>query len=163
MSNATLIAPQDALPDVTVQVKTEDAIDEVSLKEWARGRKIVLFAVPGAFTPTCAVRHLPDFVTQKKALEAKGVEAIGCLAVNDVFVMDAWGRASDAEGITMMADASGKAAQALGIFVVDAPVLGNIRAGRMALVADDGVVSHVFMEESGAYEVSSPAHILKNL
>ena len=163
MSNAALISAQDHLPDVNVHIKSDGQIDTVSLKEWAAGRKVVLFAVPGAFTPTCSARHLPDFVTELEALKSKGIDAVACLSVNDAHVMDAWGQASNADGIDMLADPLGEASSALGIFVVNAPALGNTRAARMALIADDGVVSHVFMEEPGAYEVSSPAHIMKNI
>ena len=163
MTNASLIAAQDQLPDVNIHIKSDGQIDTVSLKEWAAGRKIVLFAVPGAFTPTCSAKHLPEYVVECDALKAKGVDAIACLSVNDAHVMDAWGQANNVNGIEMMADPLGEASQALGIFVVNAPALGNTRAARMALIADDGVVTHVFMEEPGVYEVSSPAHVMANL
>ena len=163
MTNASLIAAQDNLPDVNIHIKEDGKIDTVSLKDWAAGRKVVLFAVPGAFTPTCSARHLPDFIAGSDALKGKGIDAIGCLSVNDAHVMEAWSSANGAEGIEMLADPLGEASKALGIFVVNAPALGNTRAARMALVADNGVVSHVFMEEPGAYEVSSPAHIISNI
>jgi peroxiredoxin len=163
MYDATPITPQDKLPDIQVYMKVEDDIDGISLAEWAESRKVVLFAVPGAFTPTCAVRHLPEYVNDLEALKAKGVDAVGCLAVNDVFVMHAWAEASQATGIDMFADPLGDAAKALGIYTLNAPPLGNTRAARMALIADDGVVSHIFIEEDGAYEVSSSAHIMKHL
>ena len=163
MTNASLIKAQDNFPDVAIHIKPDDQIDTLSLKAWGAGRKVVLFAVPGAFTPTCSARHLPDFVAHLDDLKAKGVDAVGCLAVNDAHVMAAWSAANDASSIDMLADPLGDAASALGIFVVNAPALGNTRAARMALIADDGVVSHVFMEEPGAYEVSSPKHIMSHL
>ena len=163
MTNASLIAAHDHLPDVDIHIKTDGQIDTVSLQSWAAGKKVVLFSVPGAFTPTCSARHLPDFVADCDALKDKGVDAIACVAVNDAHVMAAWGDANDASGIDMMADPLGTLSQALGIFVVNAPALGNTRAARMALIADDGVVSHVFMEEPGVYDVSSPQHIMANL
>ncbi len=163
MSNADLIKTNDNLPDVNIHIKPDDQIDIISLKEWGAGRKVVLFAVPGAFTPTCSARHMPDFVDHLDDMKAKGVDAVGCISVNDAHVMKAWAAASDATGIDMLADPLGEAAAALGIYVVNAPALGYTRAARMALIADDGVVSHVFMEEPGAYDVSSPAHIMSHL
>ena len=163
MTNATLIAVNDHLPDVAFHLKTDGQIDTISLKSWGAGRKIVIFAVPGAFTPTCSARHLPDFVAERDALKAKGIDAVACLAVNDAHVMTAWAEANDVVDIDMMADPLGTVSQALGIFVVNAPNLGYTRAARMALIADDGVISHVFMEEPGAYEVSTPQHIMENL
>ena len=163
MPNASLIAVGDQLPEVNVQIKTAGEIETVTLAEWAGDRKVIVFAVPGAFTPTCSARHLPEFVAESDALKAKGIDDIACLSVNDAFVMSAWGDANDASSITMMADPLGGLSQALGIFVVNAPTLGNTRAARMALVADKGVVTHVFMEEPGVYKVSSPSHIMAQL
>jgi peroxiredoxin len=163
MSNSKLIAAKDKLPDVQVFMNKDGDVEGLSLAEWAKGRKVVLFAVPGAFTPTCAVRHLPEYVNDYDSLKGKGVDAVGCLAVNDVFVMKAWADASKAESIDMMADPLGEASKALGIFMVNVPALGNTRAARMALIADDGAVTHVFVEEPGAYEVSAPAHVMKHL
>jgi peroxiredoxin len=158
------ISVQDTLPDAIFYLKDEEGLHEMSLSSWAKGRKVVLIAVPGAFTPTCSARHLPSFLDHFDALKEKGVDAIGCLAVNDAHVMKAWGDASSAGGkIDMLADPEAKVAEALGIAVVKTPVLGNTRAGRMALIAEDGVVTHMFMEEPGAYEVSSAEHVLKHL
>lgn len=157
------IAPNASLPDLSVKIKTEGGIEDLSLNAWGAGRRVVLFAVPGAFTPTCSAQHLPDFVASLDALRAKGIEAVGCLAVNDVFVMSAWGEANKASGITMMADPSGAVAQALGILKVNTESLGNTRATRMALIAEDSIVRHVFIEEPGAYDVSSPSHIMKSI
>lgn len=158
------ISANDSLPNTPVHHKTDKDIDTMSLADWSKGRKVVLFALPGAFTPTCSVKHLPSFVEHADAIKAKGVDAIGCLSVNDAYVMDAWGKANDADGVVdMFADPLGQTAEALGIAVVKTPILGNTRAGRMALIAEDGVVTHMFMEEPGVYEVSSPEHILKHL
>ena len=154
----------DTLPDTLIHIKTDNGIEETSLKDWSQGRKVVLIAVPGAFTPTCSARHLPGFVDMAATFHDKGVEAIGCLAVNDAHVMQAWGRHSNADGkIDMLADAEGKAADAMGMLVVNTPVLGNMRAGRLALIAEDGVVTHVFIEEPRAFEISSAEHVLKHL
>ena len=158
------ISAQDTLPDAMFYHKDDEGLQEMNLLSWAKGRKVVLIAVPGAFTPTCSARHLPSFIDHFDARKAKGVDAIGCLAVNDAHVMKAWGDASAASGkIDMLADPEAKLADALGIAVVNTPVLGNTRAGRMALIAEDGVVTHMFMEEPGAYEVSSAEHVLKHL
>jgi len=154
----------ETLPDTLIHIKTDEGIKETSLKDWGHGRKVVLIAVPGAFTPTCSARHLPGFVDMAASFHDKGVDAIGCLAVNDAHVMQAWGRDSNAEGsIDMLADPEGMAADAMGILVVKTPVLGNTRAGRMALIAADSVVTHVFIEEPGAFEISSAEHVLKHL
>jgi len=158
------ITTGETLPDTLIHIKTDDGIEETSLKDWSRGRKVVLIAVPGAFTPTCSARHLPGFVDMAASFFGKGVDAIGCLAVNDAHVMHAWGRDSGADGkIDMLADPEGKAADAMGMLVVNTPVLGNTRAGRLALIAEDGVVTHVFIEEPGAFEISSAEHVLKHL
>ncbi|XDZ65079.1 peroxiredoxin [Alphaproteobacteria bacterium LSUCC0684] len=158
------ISAGETLPDTLIHIKTDEGIKETSLKDWGQGRKVVLIAVPGAFTPTCSARHLPGFVEMAVSFHDKGVDAIGCLAVNDAHVMQAWGRDSNAEGrIDMLADPEGMAAEAMGILVVKTPVLGNIRAGRMALIAEDGVVTHIFIEEPGAFEISSAEHVLKHL
>lgn len=161
---AMTIAVNDRLPATPLHQRLGSDIDELTLASWAEGRKIVLFAVPGAFTPTCSARHLPSFVEKAAEIKAKGVDAIGCLAVNDAFVMQAWGRANDAEGvIDMLADPDALTADAMGLAVVKAPMLGGVRSARMALIAQDGVVSHIFVEEAGAYDVSSAAHVLSFL
>lgn len=152
------------LPTNAIFTMKDDKLVETSLKEWAGGRKVVLIAVPGAFTPTCAVKHLPGYVDQAGKFFDKGVDAIGCLAVNDVFVMSAWGKASDAEGkVDMLADPAGEAAGAMGIATVDKPALGKGRASRMALVAEDGVVTRLYMEKPGAFEVSAAEAVLGDL
>ena len=158
------IAAQDALPDITLHIKDEDGLQELTLAEWAKDKKVVLFAVPGAFTPTCSARHLPSFLDHYDAIKSKGVDAIGCLSVNDAHVMKAWGDATGASGkIDMLADPEAFVADAMGLAVVKTPVLGNTRAARMALIAENGIVTHMFMEEPAAYEVSSAENVLKHL
>ena len=158
------IAAQDALPDITLHIKDEDGLQELTLAEWAKDKKVVLFAVPGAFTPTCSARHLPSFLDHYDAIKSKGVDAIGCLSVNDAHVMKAWGDATGASGkIDMLADPEAFVADAMGLAVVKTPVLGNLRAARMALIAENGTVTHMFMEEPAAYEVSSAENVLKHL
>ena len=158
------IAAQDALPNISLHIKDEDGLQELTLAEWAKDKKVVLFAVPGAFTPTCSARHLPSFLDNYDAIKAKGVDAIGCLSVNDAHVMKAWGDATGATGkIDMLADPEANVANAMGLAVVKTPVLGNTRAARMALIAENGIVTHMFMEKPAAYEVSSAENVLKHL
>lgn len=153
-----------ALPETTVFTMKDGKTNETSLKEWSKGRKVVLITVPGAFTPTCAARHLPGYVDHAQEFVDKGVAAVGCLAVNDLFVMDAWGKASGAEGkVDMMADPHGEAAGAMGIATVDAPVLGKGRAARLALVAEDSVVTQLYIEKPGSFEVSAAEALLGKL
>lgn len=152
------------LPDTLTHIKTDGSINETSLLQWAKGRKVVLIAVPGAFTPTCSARHLPGYVEHAEAMFAKGVDAIGCVSVNDAHVMAAWGKASGADGkIDMIADPAAAASEAMGLAVVNTPVFGNTRAGRMALVAEDGVITQVYIEAPAAFEVSSAEHVLARL
>ena len=154
----------DTLPETTIHTMKDGETVETSLKEWAAGRKVVLITVPGAFTPTCSARHLPGYVDHAQEFFDKGVAAIGCLAVNDVFVMNAWGKASGAEGkVDMLADPLGQAASAMGIAVVDTPVLGSGRAARLALVAEDGTVTKLHMEKPAAFEVSAAEAVLGEL
>ena len=119
--------------------------------------------MPGAFTPTCSVKHLPSYLDQYDALKQKGVDAIICLSVNDAHVMYAWGRDQGVEDkIIMLADSSAAFSEALGLAVHMGPVLGT-RSSRSAFVVEDGVISHAFLEEPMVYEVSSAEHVLANL
>lgn len=126
------------------------------------GKKVVLFAVPGAFTPTCSNAHLPGYVVLADQLMAKGVDAICCLSVNDAFVMRAWQAAQNAEAITMLADGDGSWTRALGL-AKDTGAFGGIRAQRFALIANDGVVEQLFVEAPGKFEVSDAASLLAAL
>lgn len=126
------------------------------------GKKVVLFAVPGAFTPTCSNAHLPGYVVLADQFMAKGVDAICCLSVNDAFVMRAWQTAQNAEAITMLADGDGSWTQALGL-AKDTGAFGGIRTQRFALIANDGVVEQLFVEAPGKFEVSDAASLLAAL
>ena len=150
------IKPGDAIPEAKLMQATGQGPQEVSTRELFAGRTVVLFGVPGAFTPTCSAKHLPGFVSQAAALKAKGADAIACIAVNDVFVMGAWGKDQGVgEDVMMLADGSGAFIKALGLeFDLSARGLG-IRSQRFVLVAKDGKVSHVAVEAPGAFEVSS--------
>jgi len=129
------------------------------------GKKVVLFSVPGAFTPACSTKHLPGFVENADAIRAKGVDTVACLAVNDVFVMDAWGKSAGTAGkVTMLADGNGEFTKALGL-ELDASGFGmGTRGLRFALVVEDGVVAQAHIEESPVeVEASAAENILKNL
>ena len=154
----------DSIPDVTLAVMGESGPEQVSTGDLFSGKKVVAFALPGAFTPTCSAQHLPGFVDSADAIKAKGVDSIICLSVNDVFVMDAWGKDRDVgDKIAMVADGSGVLAKALGL-ELDLTERGlGVRSRRYSMVVDDGVVSALNLEEGGAYEVSSAEKILENL
>jgi peroxiredoxin (alkyl hydroperoxide reductase subunit C) len=129
-----------------------------------KGKKVVLFAVPGAFTPTCSARHLPGFVEHAEAIMAKGVDTIACIAVNDVFVMGAWAKDQGTDGkILMLADGSGDFAKAVGL-ELDLVARGlGVRSQRYALVAEDGIVTFLGVEEGGAFEASKAETVLAAL
>ncbi len=158
------IAVGDKVPSVTIQHKTADGIDQVSTDDFFAGRKVVLFAVPGAFTPTCSQKHLPGFIGNADALKAKGVDEIACVSVNDAFVMGAWGADQGAEGkVTMLADGSAALAQALGL-ELDLVEKGlGTRSQRYAMVVDDGTVTLLNVEEAGQFEASKAETILAAL
>jgi peroxiredoxin len=135
----------------------------VSTNEIFSGKTVVLFSVPGAFTPTCSARHLPGFVEHADQFLASGVDTIACVAVNDVFVMNAWGKSANAEKLLMLADGNGEFAAALGL-ELDASAFGmGMRSQRFALIAEDGVVTKLFIEPPGEFRVSSAEHVLASL
>ncbi|MEM9301894.1 MAG: peroxiredoxin [Pseudomonadota bacterium] len=154
----------DALPNGTLTTMADGQIKPLGTDELFGGKTVVLFAVPGAFTPTCSAQHLPGFIEHADALRAKGVDTIACLSVNDVFVMDAWGRSQDPDGkVTMLADGNGDYAKALGL-ELDATGFGmGLRAQRFALVAKDGVVASLHVEAPGEFRVSSAESVLSAL
>lgn len=154
----------DRLPDATFTTPTSEGPRPVTTTDVFGGRKVALFAVPGAFTPTCSARHLPSYKDRAEELKAKGVEAIACLSVNDVFVMGAWARDQGVEGsITMLADGNGDFARAIGLELDGTKFGMGIRAQRFSLVAEDGVVTHLFVEAPAEYKVSSAEHMLEAL
>jgi peroxiredoxin len=136
----------------------------VKTDEFFAGRRVALFSVPGAFTPTCSAKHLPSFLENEKKLRDKGVDAIACVAVNDVFVMNAWGSHAGADGrVTMLADGNGEFARALGL-ELDATKFGmGMRGKRWSMLIDDGVVTQLNIEEPGAFGVSSGDHMVGQL
>jgi glutaredoxin/glutathione-dependent peroxiredoxin len=154
----------DRFPDVTLVKVTPDGPDAVPSRDFFAGRRVALFSVPGAFTPTCSARHLPGFVEQADAIRAKGVDEIACTAVNDAFVMAAWGKASGVEGkVTMLADGNGAIPAALGL-EMDGSAFGlGTRGQRFSMVVDDGVVEQLHVEAPGQFEVSAAEYLLERL
>ena len=154
----------DRIPAATLKQMTKDGPANLTSEALFKGKTVVLFSVPGAFTPTCHAKHLPGFVRDYEKLKAKGVDTVACLAVNDVFVMDAWGKASNAgEHILMLADGNGDFTKAMGL-ELDATGFGmGIRGKRFALVAKDGVVTHLNVEAPGEFKVSAAEYVLGQL
>lgn len=154
----------DTIPSVTLKHLTENGMQEVGTEELFKGKKVVLFAVPGAFTPTCSAKHLPGFLDNAEALKAKGVDEIVCLAVNDPFVMRAWGEKNGVNGrLFLLPDGNAAFATALGL-TMDGSAYGlGTRSQRFALVAEDGKVTHVAVEAPGQFDVSSAEAVLKAL
>jgi peroxiredoxin len=151
----------DRMPSGTLKTMTKDGPKDVTTDDLFKGKKVVLFSVPGAFTPTCDAKHLPGFVQLADQIQAKGVDTIACMAVNDVFVMNAWGKASSVgDKVVMLADGNGDYARALGL-ELDATKFGmGTRGKRFALVVNDGVLQSVNIEEAGQFKVSAAEHIL---
>ncbi len=151
----------DKMPAGKFKRMTKEGPKEITTDELFSGKRVVLFSVPGAFTPTCDARHLPGFVQLADQILAKGVNTIACMAVNDVFVMNAWGKASGVgDKILMLADGNGEYARALGLeFDAKAHGLGT-RGQRFAVVVKDGVATQVEIEAPGQFKVSSAEHVL---
>ncbi len=153
----------DRIPVAVLTQMSEQGPQPVSTADYFAGRKVVLFSVPGAFTPTCSAHHLPGYVDHASEFSDKGVDAIACMSVNDVFVMDAWGNSANAGDIDMLADGNGEFAEALGL-TMDASAFGmGQRSQRFALVADDGVVTQLLVEAPGEFRVSSAESVLSVL
>ena len=153
----------DRLPDATLGVMRDGSPATINTTDWFAGRKIVLFAVPGAFTPTCSARHLPGFIEHLQQFEAAGFDRVACMAVNDVYVMDAWSKAAGAEHIQMLADGNAEFSRAMGLEADASAFLMGVRSQRFALTADDGVVTALFVEEPGAFRVSSAENVLQSI
>ncbi|MDH3748896.1 MAG: peroxiredoxin [Gammaproteobacteria bacterium] len=154
----------EKMPSGTFGVMTDSGPGAITSDELFGGKKVVIVSVPGAFTPTCSMNHLPGFVEQAEAIRSKGVDTIACMAVNDVFVMDAWGKDRGVgDDVVMLADGNGEYARALGL-EFDGSAFGmGTRGQRFAIVVDDGVASHVAIEAPGEFEVSKAESILNNL
>lgn len=158
------IAEGQTLPTTSFATMTENGPAPVDHDTLFKGRRVALFSVPGAFTPTCSAKHLPGFVENADALKAKGVDEIVCTAVNDPFVMGAWGKASGVDGkVTMLADGNGDFAKAVGL-TMDGSKFGlGQRGQRFAMVINDGIVEKLFVESPGEFKLSSAEHMLSAL
>lgn len=158
------IAKGDTLPAATFSTMTENGPEPVESADFFAGRTVALFSVPGAFTPTCSAKHLPGFIEKAEELKAKGVDAIACTAVNDVFVMGAWGKAAGADGkVTMLADGNGDFVKALGLTMDGSKFGMGTRGQRFSLLVKDGVVAEVNVEAPGDFKVSSAEYLLGQL
>lgn len=153
----------DKLPDVKLVKATENGPEAVQSGDYFKGKRVALFSVPGAFTPTCSARHLPGYVDKAEALKAKGIDEIVGTAVNDAFVMGAWNSAQGSEAITMLADGNADFAQAVGL-TMDGSGFGLGKRGqRFSMVVNDGVVEQLNVEAPGDFKVSSAEHMLDQL
>ena len=144
-------------------IKDSEGVKEVKTDDYFKSNKVVLFALPGAFTPTCSAKHLPGYIKYYQDIKDKGVDIIACMAVNDPHVMRAWGLANEVEGkIDMLSDSDCSVSQSLGLDMNFGRIMGH-RSRRFAMIVDDNVIKKSFVEEVGAFEVSTAENILKNL
>jgi len=158
-----MAAVGDKIPSATLKIMGEKGPQDLTTDALFAGKKVVLFAVPGAFTPTCSMAHLPGFVALADKIKDKGVDAIACLSVNDAFVMDAWGKGANAEELLMVSDWDAGFSKALDL-TMDASGFGRgVRSQRFALIAEDGVITHLAVEAPGQFEVSKAEAVLEAL
>ena len=152
----------DSIPAASITVINKDGQDNVSAADYFAGKKVVMFALPGAFTPTCSEAHLPGFVVKYDDIIAKGADEVACLSVNDSFVMTAWQKNQNAENLTMIADGGAALTKAMDL-VLDTADFGGIRSQRYSMIIDNGVVTHLNVEEGGGFEVSDAETVLGQL
>jgi peroxiredoxin len=153
----------DRLPDAPLTIATADGPQQTTTGDFFGGKRVALFAVPGAFTPTCSARHLPSYVDKAQELKGKGIDEIACIAVNDPFVMAAWGERDGSHDITMLADGNGEFSEAIGL-TMDGSKFGlGQRSQRYSMIVDDGVVEQLNVEAPGEYRASSAEHLLDQL
>ena len=153
----------DKIPEATLKVMGAKGPEDITTEALFAGKKVVLFAVPGAFTPTCSEAHLPGFVVNAEEIKAKGIDSIACISVNDAFVMDAWGKDRNAEALMMLADGNGDFTRAMGLELDGSGFGLGMRSQRYSLVADDGVISALNVEAGPGFDVSSAEKILAAL
>jgi len=154
----------DRIPSAALKTMGAQGMQTIATDELFKGKKVVLFALPGAFTPTCSAKHLPSFVRFADEIRGKGVDAIACLSVNDAFVMDAWGKDQKVgDKVMMLADGNAEFSKAVGLTMDGTGYGMGVRSQRYAMVVDNGVVKTLNVEAPGAYEVSSAEAILKTL
>jgi peroxiredoxin len=153
----------DRIPEVQLSVVTPNGPEQVSSKDYFAGRRVALFAVPGAFTPTCSARHLPSYVEKAGELKGKGVDEIACVSVNDPFVMGAWNERDGSADITMLADGNGAIADAVGLEMDGSKFGMGKRSQRYSMLVNDGVVEQLNVEAPGEYRASSAETLLEQL
>lgn len=157
------ISVGDRLPQTTFVKATDSGPEQVDSTDFFKGRKVALFSVPGAFTPTCSAKHLPSYIEKANDLKAKGIDEIACTAVNDAFVMGAWGKATNADAVTMLADGNGAFANAIGLEMDGSNFGLGTRGQRFSMLVNDGVVEQLNVEAPGEYNVSSAEHMLSQI
>jgi peroxiredoxin len=153
----------DRIPDVPLSLATLEGPQPTSSGEYFAGKRVALFAVPGAYTPTCSARHLPSYVEKAGELKSKGIDEVACTSVNDAFVMGAWGRDDGSEDITMLADGNADFAKAVGLTMDGSKFGMGTRSQRYSMVVSDGVVEQLNVEAPGEYKASSAEHMLEQL
>ena len=153
----------DRLPDVPLAIATSEGPKPTSSGEYFAGKRVALFAVPGAFTPTCSARHLPSYVDKASELRSQGVDEIACISVNDPFVMGAWGKQDGSEDITMLADGNGIFSDAVGLSFDGSQYGMGKRSQRYSMIVNDGVVEQLNIEQPGEYRASSAEYMLDQL
>lgn len=157
-----MIVQGQTIPSVTLSQLTDDGMQTLTNSELFADKKVVLFAVPGAFTPTCSNAHLPEFITLADKIKAKGVDAIYCVSVNDAFVMKAWGASQNAQEIAMLADGDASFTKALGLDMNTAG-FGGVRSKRYAMIVENSIVTGLFVEQEKEFVVSRAAAVLEKL
>ena len=154
----------DKIPSATLMEMQDGKPAPVSTDSFFAGKKVALFALPGAFTPTCSAKHVPGFVNNHDALKAKGVDAIACVSVNDAFVMGAWGKEQKAgDKVMMLGDGGAEFTNAMGLSMDLTKNGMGVRSQRYAMIVQDGVIKDLFVEKPGAFEVSAAENVLKHL
>ena len=154
------ISKGETIPDVQLVKAGPDGPEKIGSREYFAGKKVALFAVPGAYTPTCSAKHLPGYVDKADDLKAQGMDEIACISVNDAFVMGQWGKDAGSQDITMLADGNGDFAEAVGLTMDGSGFGMGKRSQRYSMIVDDGVVSEINVEAPGDFKVSSAEHLL---
>lgn len=159
------ISVGDQLPDVTFKIKGADGLEDVTTEQLTKGKKVVIFAVPGAYTPTCHAKHVPSFLSNRDAIIAKGVDTIACISVNDPFVLDAWAQSSAVDGkLQILSDGNAAFTKAIGLEFDGSMANLGIRSKRYAMIVDDGKVSWIAVEDAPPMmDVSGGEHVLAAL
>ena len=153
----------DRLPDVPLAIAGAEGPQTTTSGEFFKGKRVALFAVPGAYTPTCSARHLPSYVEKAQELKGQGIDEIACVSVNDPFVMAAWGKSDGSEDITMLADGNGEFADAVGLAMDGSKFGMGKRSQRYSMLVNDGVVEQLNVEAPGDYRASSAEYMLDQL